>query len=369
MLPEDRDQYGSNSEYYPLEVIIPILFFFQSARVAFLLRTQCTADIFLIDWEKDGRNKVRNGEVGARGGVSVWRQLLVANEWNKLGTQRRISLSFTLLWMGFLMSGRRLQYNATPQPALTDKEEGALNPALRFANVTFWWILLSALQWLFRWAIYERYFSEPPEERQVQGFVDMATMAKVSILVLDEKYHGWYLHCRSPYPQASSFFYVPMEAMSEQLDKEEAGLTTDRGLEGCAKDLQSFEMFVTTAFRWKYDKIYRSLLPKSGFDVKAHMAANYPQAAGLLGNPSRALGHSSRQRGGRAALGALRGLRSVGGPQSRNSDAVISAAKELTSFLQGFVEQSYSREELKRSYREPAWWDRLFGTPPDMRQV
>lgn len=34
-------------------------------------------------------------------------------------------------------------------------------------------------------------------------FVDLATMAKVSVLILDEKYHGWYLHCRSPYPRVS----------------------------------------------------------------------------------------------------------------------------------------------------------------------
>ena len=28
-------------------------------------------------------------------------------------------------------------------------------------------------------------------------------MAKVSVLILDERYHGWYLHCRSPYPRVS----------------------------------------------------------------------------------------------------------------------------------------------------------------------
>ena len=37
-------------------------------------------------------------------------------------------------------------------------------------------------------------------------FVDLATMAKVSVLILDEKYHGWYLHCRSPYPRVSGPF-------------------------------------------------------------------------------------------------------------------------------------------------------------------
>lgn len=43
--------------------------------------------------------------------------------------------------------------------------------------------------------------------------------------------------------------------MSEQLDKEEAGLTTDRGLEGCPPGLQAFEMFVSATFRKKYDKV------------------------------------------------------------------------------------------------------------------
>ncbi|CAM9501613.1 unnamed protein product, partial [Discosporangium mesarthrocarpum] len=379
MLPADRVGYGSKGEYYPLEVMVLMIFLFQGARVIYLLYCQCTADVFLVDWEKvrfgawgsvtkeEGqRSEGRGGEPHSGGsdranGVSVWRQLLVANEWNKLGTQRRVSLSFTLLWMGFFLSGKGLQQNATPQPALSDREEGTLNPALRFANVSFWWFLLSASQWLFRWGIYEQYITEPPELR----FLDMATMAKISILILDEKYHGWYLHCRSPYPKAD----VPMEAMSEQLDKEEAGLTTDRGLEGCAKDLQSFEIFVTTAFRRKYDKIYRSILPPSGFDIQARMAAKNQQAEGLLGGPNRTQGPNVGERGRSAAVGALRGLRSLGGPQPRTSEIVISAARELTSFLQGFVEQSYSREELKRSYREPAWWDRLVGTPPDMRQA
>lgn len=46
-----------------------------------------------------------------------------------------------------------------------------------------------------------------------------------------------------------------METMSEQLDKEEAGLTTDRGLEGCVPGLQAFELFITSTFRKKYDKV------------------------------------------------------------------------------------------------------------------
>lgn len=54
---------------------------------------------------------------------------------------------------------------------------------------------------------------------------------------------------------------VTMEAMSEQLDKEEAGLTTDRGLEGCVPGLQAFELFITSTFRKKYDKVNARILP------------------------------------------------------------------------------------------------------------
>lgn len=48
-----------------------------------------------------------------------------------------------------------------------------------------------------------------------------------------------------------------METISEQLDNEEAGLTIDRGLEGCIPGLQAFELFITTTFRKKYDKVKR----------------------------------------------------------------------------------------------------------------
>ncbi|CBN79640.1 conserved unknown protein [Ectocarpus siliculosus] len=372
MLPADREGYGSTGEYFPLELMVTVMFMFQVLRVGSLVYRQITSDVFLIDWEKDGARKGqqagRGGAPNQGGGVSVWRQLLVANEWNRLGTRRRVNPVFSLVWMAFVLGGGRLRYNATPQPDLTDTEEGELNPALRFANVTFWWSLICGLQWLVACLITERYILEQPELR----FVDLATMAKVSVLVLDEKYHGWYLHCRSPYPRAD----VAMDTMSEQLDKEEAGLTTDRGLEGCVPGVQAFELFITATFRKKYDKVYRSLLPPSGFDVQARITAashGNPQAGGLLADQGRALGGARGGRGdamGGAAMGALRGLRGLGASNlPKKTEKTVVAARELTGFLQGFIEQSFTREELTRSYREPLWWDRLIGTPPSMRQL
>lgn len=90
------------------------------------------------------------------------------------------------------------EYNATQQPNLPDKSEGHRNILLRFANTTFYWLVFSYAQYAWKFFLKERYFGEPPERL----FVDFCTIAKISVIVLDEKYHGYYLHCRSPHQYA-----------------------------------------------------------------------------------------------------------------------------------------------------------------------
>ena len=52
MLPADRKGYGSTGEYYPLELMVIVMFLLQLIRVGKLIHRQCTTDVFLIDWEK-----------------------------------------------------------------------------------------------------------------------------------------------------------------------------------------------------------------------------------------------------------------------------------------------------------------------------
>lgn len=121
----------------------------------------------------------------------------------------------------------------------------------------------------------ERYIFEPPESQ----FIDMCTLAKVSAVLLDERYHGYYLHCRSPYPYADA----SLVEMAEQLRQESEGLTTDRGLpvrwplpvracsrgpradarlraQGGPLGTQTFEMFLPPQWRDHYDRVFRNLL-------------------------------------------------------------------------------------------------------------
>jgi meckelin len=139
-------------------------------------------------------------------------------------------------------AGTSEEFNATQQPALENKSAGHRNIVLRFANTCFYWLLLSYGQYAWKFFIAERFLGEPPERL----FVDFCTIAKISVIVLDEKYHGYYLHCRSPHQFADG----TMTELVSMLHKEEAGLTVDRSLEGAPADVQTFQIFMSGTRMW-----------------------------------------------------------------------------------------------------------------------
>lgn len=216
-------------------------------------------DVFFIDWEQSKElTAVRPAATlppsaspaaqktpsTGRKSVSVWRTIFVANEYCKLAIRRRVNLNFTLFFLGLILIGLSYQYDATQQPSLhssatsassspsstssstssssTSSEYSDINIILRFAESMFWFLLLSGGQVLFKFVFYERYVAELPE----QLFMDVCTLAKISVIVMDEKSHGYYLHCRSPHQYADG----TMNEIQEMLAREEGGLTVDRGL-------------------------------------------------------------------------------------------------------------------------------------------
>jgi meckelin len=199
MLPPMDDVYEITSPYYGFICMLHILSIFQFCYVLVMVYRQCNSDIFFIDWEPNKSTSDKN----KRDSKSIWRTILAANEWVEMQTMRKTNLNFTLIWVVFILGGMDLQYVATQQSNIDDLTPGTLNIVLRFANTTFWIGLCTFIQWFWNYLIYERYISEPPE----QLFIDFCTIAKVSIIVLDEQYHGYYLHCRSPHQYAGNYLY------------------------------------------------------------------------------------------------------------------------------------------------------------------
>ncbi len=108
---------------------------------------------------------------------------MIANEFNKMQSSRKNSIEINLVLLIILMGGS------------TSVEK---NVVMSFASNCLLWFLVAGFQRLVRFFLYERYYTEPKGQR----FLDLATCAKISVFLLDCKYHGHYLHCRSSYEYA-----------------------------------------------------------------------------------------------------------------------------------------------------------------------
>ena len=195
LLPVDRLDRLEFNDYYKFRVFIVICFFGQLFKVIEIILQQTGVEIFFMDWEKT-RGKLANTK-DAKGKaqqapISAWRTFFVANEWNELQSQRRINVPFTIVTMLFFLVGCGWQYHATRTPNMEDLTPAPIDPMLRFVNVAGLWLVVELIQIIFLDMIWLRFFAEYPESQ----FKDMCVIAKVSVFIMDEKYHGYYLHCR-----------------------------------------------------------------------------------------------------------------------------------------------------------------------------
>jgi meckelin len=336
MLPPMHNIYSTESEYNSFVMLLHLLFFCQLFHIAHLVYRQASVDLFFIDWEP-ARKENKS--------VSVWRTILVANEWNEMQIIRRTDLSLTLLALGFFLLGLKLENNATQQPELSNLQDGKLNILLRFANTSWFWLVMTTAQLLWKYLIYERYITEPKE----QIFIDMCTIAKVSVIVLDEPYHGYYLHCRSPHQYADG----NMAELVSMLHKEEVGLTVDRTLDGANSDAQCYEIFLTGDWRLRFDKA-------SGGLMDYDPITNVLESIMSVTQPRRRLGQGGAggiDRGGGSWAHSRNGM---------STDRMMKCWTDLNSFLQAFIENNFSMPDLKRVFREQTYVEKVFGTPPDL---
>lgn len=241
-MPVENTLSGDSDEYLFFAALFHACFWAQTVSVAYKIFRQGTVDLYFVDWEKPKYHRAHEE-------VSAWRVIMIANRWNELQSKRKTSIECSLLLMVFFLVGLNLDHMATTHPNITENYSTALstqqgrNIVLQFANTTCFWFLICLAQWIWRFVFYERCISEPPS----QHFVDLCTVAKISLFIFDGPCHGYYLHCRSPHEFADCSIFT----LQEQLQQEEHGYSTGRGLDdmcvlpaGC----QTFEMFPSPLF-------------------------------------------------------------------------------------------------------------------------
>lgn len=399
-----------HSPYLIFVVQLHLLAIFQICYVLYqLVYKQGNFHLYLIDWEpakhkhthstsaaatkKIAGQKMANGEAageaeeGGKGGggggdsyqISIWRTVLVANKLLDIQITRKSNIIFTLFWIGFFMIGLNLDNNGTNQPSLNDlnnpNNEYPMNIVLRFSNTTFFWLILSLFQYLWNYFIYEHYFTESIESK----FIDFCTILKISLFVLDEKYHGYYLHCHSSIQYAD----INMLEVINMLSHEENGLLMDRALENAPIDIQSFELFLSGEWFEEYMKLYHQLLQiQSINDILDYRRQQDSQIQQRQQQQANRRGGGNDQansiwninsRYNRLNTGSLNSSKHQKGIKLGNfyyshvpNDKLYSTWNTLISFLKEFIDNNYSKSYLRYNIKERNYYEYMTNDSPDL---
>ena len=227
---------------------------FKALHVFYIVYQQCRIDIIFLDWE----NPKGGDDAGNK--VSMWRTILVANEYNEIQTYRKVPCGLLLMLVLFFYyipffsseAGREL----ARQNIDSDKHDymGGENKILRFATAALLFNCLGTVLWLYHKVIRVKLLGNPFEQ-----FYDLCSTANISILALTHRHRGYYLHGKSVFGHAE----VDVAQMRENLDEEANANTTQRGLEP-QSDEQLFEVYLPAAVRDKWDALLLNKMAESG---------------------------------------------------------------------------------------------------------
>ncbi|XP_058807213.1 meckelin [Phymastichus coffea] len=182
--------------------------------------------------------------------VSIWRTYFVANEWFKIQTKRRVNVALQIIFTLFMLEIVGLKYwtQATPELQVDQSESHSSNEknfTLRFGVGALVYMFCYCVQWMTSVVFYERYI-----KNRMQHFVDLCSVANISIFIFAYDYYGYYIHGRSVHGYADT----DLETLIDDLKKEENNLCAHRGLIPGTTD-QTFIVSLSSSFREIYHKL------------------------------------------------------------------------------------------------------------------
>ena len=235
---------------------------------------QVSFDIFFVDWEtekimavNDIKSSLDKHGIKSKRYRSAWRMIHVANQFNQLQKERIFHLYFGFCWL-ILLYFRCNWYRREQLVPRDDRLDGApINFVLRnfiasiivLASVSIELVVVKILQiWL-------------PLKKQ--EFMDLCSVSNISVFILDDYLHGYYIHGLSPFLKAD----VNYDELFGYLNQEGTGAVRSRGLENDNLEEhnknQSYEMFLSHVMRTIYDGLY--IIQTEAMMIKGVNAQNY----------------------------------------------------------------------------------------------
>ena len=216
----------------------------------FRIYEQINCDVFFIDWEheKDILETVM-GKTLNKPYKSPWRSIHIVNQFNLLQKSRTISIPFCFLMFIMLYYSKYLLWNHYTQlvPNVSWAENSPENYLLRHFLGTFVLFMAGVAQYVIRRII------QPWVPTQTTEFLDLCSVANVSVLILQDSLRGYYIHGQSPLGKAD----VTLQELIRFLEEEGKGKIKGRGITDDKNDnLQTYEIYLSYTMRQIYDGLY-----------------------------------------------------------------------------------------------------------------
>ena len=224
----------------------------------------------------------------------------------------QVSSTFLIVGVLFFIIVAKADSLAVVNPAnVVDGYISGSQFLLQFGVLSFIFLLLAGGMWLYH-VFVERWFLHDT----IGQFTDLCSLSNVSLIILEDKYHGYYIHGRAVH----GFADTDMWEMRTHLRKEEEDITGYRGLLPNT-NRQTFEIHIPVAVRDQWDKVLMNVLLEEPRDT-------------------------SRK------------------PQCGPSDRSLQAYTTLNRFLSAFVDHSF--KELDYVVQDNLFFQRLIGHTPKM---
>ncbi|XP_043284652.1 meckelin [Venturia canescens] len=198
--------------------------------------------------------------------VSIWRTCVVANEWLRIKTKRKINILFQIFATLFFLEIIGGKNSSKTIPNLVIEPDETLSTAesftLQYAVGMLIYLLVYTSQWWFFVFIYQKYV-----KNQLQEFVDLCSMANVSVFMLSHDYYGYYIHGRSVH----GFADTDLLTLIKDLEREENDLCAHRGLIPGTTE-QTFVISVSKTFRTFYERLVGSQNSRNGRFLRSNIS-------------------------------------------------------------------------------------------------
>lgn len=275
LLPLNED-----NNYLPFDIIFGFVIVLKLILMHVKLMKQSFCSYYVLDREKNMNsiystitNAVNQNKSNERGFYDreikdeeepkAWRPIFVMNELNELCTSNVISIEVILIWTSFLLVGENWSSASRYDPLVLHPHERTLHSyALMYFLFTVVILTIGVTYYIIRYSL-SFLFS-----LSYMDFVDLCSVANVSLFIFDEKFHGYYIHGESPTKSSD----VSLGTLKRALDQEGQGNAASRGLVQKYPNLQTYEFYLPYSERKLFDYVFEenvSSLKRKRGDEKA----------------------------------------------------------------------------------------------------